>query len=53
MRVSVSSLVNNEYAPKGNPASAYILHPRANASMDTFGDDAIFNLTILPKAKTG
>ncbi len=51
MRVSVPSLVNIEYAPKGNPCFCVYIDPSANASMDTFGEGAIFNLTILPKEK--
>lgn len=52
MRVSVPSLVNDVYAPKGDPCFAVYLAPEANASLDTFGDGAIFNLTILPNTKT-
>ena len=51
MRVSVSSLVNESYAPKGNPCFCVYLAPSANATADTFGDEALFNLTILPNAK--
>lgn len=51
MRVSVPSLVNIEYAPKGNPCFCVYIDPTASASLDTFGYDAIFNLTILPKEK--
>lgn len=52
MRVSVSSLVNDTYAPKGNPAFCVYLAPGANVGPDTFAQDAIFNVTIIPNAKT-
>ena len=52
MRVSVSSLINETYAPKGDPCFCVYIAPSANASADTFGDEALFNLTILPNAKT-
>ena len=52
MRVSVSSLVNETYAPKGDPYFCVYIAPNANASLDTFGDEALFNVTILPNAKT-
>ena len=52
MRVSVSSLVNETYAPKGDPCFCVYIAPNANASLDTFGDEALFNVTILPNAKT-
>ena len=52
MRVSVSSLVNEVYAPKGESCFCVYLAPEAKASADTFGDEAIFNVTILPNAQT-
>ena len=52
MRVSVSSLVNEAYAPKGNPCFCVYIAPGANISTDTFSEGAIFNVTILPNAKT-
>ena len=52
MRVSVSSLVNEVYAPKGVSCFCVYLAPTANASPDTFGEEAIFNVTILPNAQT-
>ena len=52
MRVSVSSLVNETYAPKGDPCFCVYIAPNANASLDTFGEEAMFNVTILPNAKT-
>lgn len=52
MRVSVPSLVNVEYAPKGNPCFCVYISPDANAGVDTFAVDSIFNLTVIPKAKT-
>ena len=52
MRVSVPSLVNEVYAPKGVSCFCVYLAPTANASADTFGDQAMFNLTILPNAAT-
>ena len=52
MRVSVSSLVNELYAPKGNPAFCVYLAPGANVGPDTFAENAIFNVTIIPNAKT-
>ena len=52
MRVSVSSLINETYAPKGDPCFCVYIAPNANASLDTFGEEAIFNVTILPNAKT-
>lgn len=52
MRVSVASLVNETYGPKGNPAFCVYLAPGANVGPDTFARDAIFNVTIIPNAKT-
>ena len=52
MRVSVPSLVNADYAPKDNPCFCVYLSPDANASVDTFAVDSIFNLTVIPKQKT-
>ena len=52
MRVSVSSLINETYAPKGDPCFCVYIAPNANASLDTFGEEAMFNVTILPNAKT-
>jgi hypothetical protein len=51
MRVSVPSLVNEVYAPKGNPAFCIYLAPGANVGPDTFGDSAVFNVTIIPNVK--
>ena len=52
MKIAVSSLVNETYAPKGTPCFAVYLAPSANASVDTFGDEAMFNINIVPNAKT-
>ncbi|MCR4730721.1 MAG: hypothetical protein K5881_07330 [Saccharofermentans sp.] len=52
MKISVSSLVNETFAPKGDPCFAVYLAPSANASIDTFGDEAMFNINIVPNAKT-
>ena len=52
MRVSVSCLINETYAPKGDPCFCVYIAPNANASLDTFGEEAMFNVTILPNAKT-
>lgn len=52
MRVSVPSLVNEIYAPKGNPAFCVYLAQGANVGPDTFAEEAIFNVTIIPNAKT-
>ena len=52
MRVSVSSLVNEVYAPKGVSCFCVYLAPSANASADTFGDESMFNVTIVPNAQT-
>lgn len=51
MRVAVPSLVNEVYAPKGNPAFCVYLAPGANVGPDTFTADSIFNVTIIPNAK--
>lgn len=52
MRVSVPSLVNESYAPKGNPCYCVYLAPGSNVGPDTFTQDAIFNVTIIPNAVT-
>ena len=52
MRVSVSSLVNETYAPKGNPCFAVYLAPSVNANADTFSEESMFNISIVPNAKT-
>lgn len=52
MKIAVSSLVNETFAPKGDPCFAVYLAPSANASVDTFGDEAMFNINIVPNAKT-
>ena len=52
MRVSMPSLVNGFYAPKGNPCFCVYLAPGANVGPDTFAGDAIFNVTIIPNAVT-
>ena len=52
MRVSVPSLVNEVYAPKGVSCFCVYLAPTANASADTFGDESMFNVTIIPNAAT-
>ena len=52
MKVAVSSLVNETFAPKGDPCFAVYLAPSANASVDTFGDEVMFNINIVPNAKT-
>ena len=52
MRVSVSSLVNTEYAPKGNPCFCVYIAPGANVSGDAFAVDSLFNITVVPNVKT-
>ena len=52
MRVSMPSLVNGTYAPKGNPCYCVYLAPGSNVGPDTFAQDAIFNVTIIPNAVT-
>ena len=52
MRVSMPSLVNGYYAPKGNPCFCVYLAPGSNVGPDTFAEDAIFNVTIIPNAVT-
>ena len=52
MRVSVPSLVNEVYAPKGVSCFCVYLAPTANASADTFGEESMFNVTIIPNAAT-
>lgn len=52
MRVSMPSLVNGYYAPKGNPCFCVYLAPGSNVGPDTFTEDAIFNVTIIPNAVT-
>ena len=52
MRVAVPSLVNEVYAPKGVSCFCVYLAPTANASTDTFGEEAMFNVTIIPNAQT-
>ena len=52
MKISVSSLVNETYAPKGNPCFAVYLAPSVNASLDTFGDESMFSINVVPNAKT-
>ncbi len=52
MRVSMPSLVNGYYAPKGNPCYCVYLAPGSNVGPDTFAEDAIFNVTIIPNAVT-
>ena len=51
MRVSVSSLVNEEYAPNGNPCFSIYIAPGASIGADTVKKDAIFNITIVPNQK--
>lgn len=51
MRVSVPSLVNADYAPKGNPAFCVYFAPGAAVGTDTFTEEAVFNITILPNEK--
>ena len=51
MRVSVSSLVNEDYAPNGNPCFCIYIAPGANIGADTFKKDAIFNITVVPNQK--
>ena len=50
MRVSVSSLVNADYAPKGNPCFCVFFAPDIVVSTDTFAEGAVFNINILPVA---
>ncbi|SDX95890.1 hypothetical protein SAMN02910264_01123 [Ruminococcaceae bacterium YAD3003] len=52
MRVSVSSLVNTEYAPKGNPCFCVYIAPGANVSGDAFAVESLFNITVVPNVKT-
>ena len=52
MRVSVPSLVNAEYAPKGNPAFCVYLAPGTMVNEGTFNIDSVFNVTVIPNAKT-
>ena len=52
MRVSVPSLMNAEYAPKGNPCFCVYFAPDAAVSAETFAQDSIFNVTVVPKPKT-
>lgn len=52
MRVSMPSLVNGFYAPKGNPCYCVYLAPGSNVGPDTFAEDAIFNVTVIPNAVT-
>ncbi len=52
MRVAVPSLVNEVYAPKGDPAFCVYLAPGANVGPDTFTQESMFNVTIIPNAKT-
>ncbi len=51
MRVAVPSLVNEIYAPKGNPAFCVYIAPGASVGPDTFADSAVFNVTIIPNEK--
>ena len=51
MRVAVPSLVNEVYAPQGDPAFCVYLAPGANVGPDTFTENAMFNVTIIPKEK--
>ena len=51
MRVSVPSLVNVDYAPKGNPSFCIYFAPGAAVGTDTFANDSIFNINILPNEK--
>ena len=51
MRVSVPSLVNETYAPKGDPSFCVYLAPGANVGPDTFAGEAVFNVTIIPNTK--
>jgi hypothetical protein len=44
--------VNEVYAPKGDPAFCVYLAPGANVGPDTFTQEAMFNVTIIPNAKT-
>ena len=46
------SLVNGYYAPKGNPCFCVYLAPGSNVGPDTFAENAIFNVTIIPNAVT-
>lgn len=52
MRVSMPSLVNGSYAPKGDPCFCVYLAPGSNVGPDTFAEEAIFNVTIIPNAVT-
>ena len=50
MRVSVSSLVNADYAPKGNPCFCIFFSPDVVVNTDTFSEGAVFNISIVPVA---
>lgn len=52
MKVSVPSLVNAEYPPKGNPSFCVYLAPGNNAGPESFANGSIFNVTVIPNAVT-
>ena len=50
MRVSVSSLVNADFAPKGNPCFCVFFSPDTVVNLDSFADGAVFNINVVPVA---
>ena len=50
MRVSVSSLVNADYAPKGNPCFCVFFGPDTVVNLESFTEGAVFNINIVPVA---
>ena len=50
MRVSVSSLVNADYAPKGNPCFCVFFGPDTVINLESFTEGAVFNINIVPVA---
>ena len=50
MRVSVSSLVNANFAPKGNPCFCVFFSPDTVVNLDSFADGAVFNINVVPVA---
>ena len=50
MRVSVSSLVNADFAPKGNPCFCVFFSPDTVVNLDSFAEGAVFNISIVPVA---
>ena len=50
MRVSVSSLVNADFAPKGNPCFCVFFSPDTVVNLDSFAEGAVFNINVVPVA---